>query len=238
MAMPLPSLFTPLAPAEWDQTDQAMLCARDIQHPWQSVYGFPMAAAQLAAQKKLLLPCREDEVFTLLGRLNDLLKCPKALNHAYLLLLLLEKVTVRNLIHRLEPEQPWLMAGQNTQAAHIDSSPVQSTEKKQSSNLSEILTPSDLAKEIAGLKQMLARLEAWLPALNQVKDQGFHVVVLDRRRQSYRPALEAHRNETILLDHGQPSGLKAGFLQPTRYHLTLWAYLVVRSDTGQSVIWN
>ncbi|RME98130.1 MAG: hypothetical protein D6768_18060 [Chloroflexi bacterium] len=60
---------------------------------------------------------------------------------------------------------------------------------------------------------MLARLNRMMPALDKIKDTGFKVVVADQRRQS-------------------PGGLAV------RQHLTLWSYLVVRSDDGQSAVWN
>jgi hypothetical protein len=103
--------------------------------------------------------------------------------------------------------------------------------------LEKILTPNWQVTEKKGVQKMQARLERLVPALEQVKDRGFHVVVNDRRRQPARPNLEARRNQPIHFE-GQPIAIPAGFLYPPKYHLTLWAYLVVRSDAGQSSIWN
>lgn len=224
-------------PAEWHQPDQAILCTYSILKPWGSVYSFSTAAAQLAANQKLLLHCREDEVLSLLERLNALLNCRQALNRAYLQLLLLEKATVKKLICLLEREKQLVEARHNTNTLQVESAPVDSGQAQFKNKLEQFLIPQNSFHEIAGLKKMLTRLEQWLPALNQVKEQGFHVIALDRRRQPYRPALEARRYDPILLD-GTASALQAGYLQPIRHHQTLWAYLIVRSDTGQSVLWN
>ena len=133
----------------------------------------------------------------------------------------------------LERQKQKIMIG--SQAG--ESKPITTSEKTKTGGLDQIIVPNNPVHEIVGLEQMRARLEEWLPALDRVKEQGFHVVALDRRRQPYRPALEMRRNEFILLD-GDPTTLEAGFLQPIRYHLTLWAYQVVRCDKGQSTIWN
>ena len=72
------SLFAPLTFDDWERPNQPTFCASDLTDPWRSVYGFPLLAAQLAANQKLLLFCREDEVFGLLTKLNTLLACPLA----------------------------------------------------------------------------------------------------------------------------------------------------------------
>ena len=105
------------------------------------------------------------------------------------------------------------------------------------SRLENFLTPNKPADEIAGVSILLARLQRLISALEQVEDDGLHVVVCDRRRQPARPALETRRHEPIL-GSGSKSTLTAGFLLPTRYHLTLWSYLIIRNNNGQSAIWN
>lgn len=227
------SLFAPLAPAEWEPSTQATLYGPDLDDPWRSVYGFPLAAAQLAAGQKLRLFCREDEIFELLGKLNALLACPTVLNRAYKSGRQLEQA-VQCKIERLLERQKLL----RTNGRQVgQSKSVTSLEAAGDSSLSRLITPDYPVYEIAGLKQMQSRLAVWLPALDGVKDQGFCSTVLDRRRQPCYPALEMRRNEPVLIG-GDPNALEAGFLLPVRYHLTLWAYLVGRSERGQSPIWN
>ena len=227
------SLFAPLAPAEWEPSTQATLYGPDLADPWRSVYGFPLAAAQLAAGQKLLLFCRDDEIFAVLARLNTLLACPTALDRAYKLGRQLEQA-VEYKIERLLERQKSLSTN-GGQVGQLE--PVTPLEEAGTGNLGRLITPGYPVYEITGLKQMQTRLGVWLPALDGAKDQGFHSAILDRRRQPYRPALEMRRNDSVLVD-GEPSALKAGFLLPVQYHLTLWAYLVSRSESGQSPIWN
>lgn len=47
----------------------------------------------------------------------------------------------------------------------------------------------------------------------------------------------SYNNELILLQNSHTQ-LNAGMLLPPQYHLTLWAYLVGRSDRGHSPVWN
>jgi hypothetical protein len=103
--------------------------------------------------------------------------------------------------------------------------------------LEKILTPNRVVTEKGGVQKMLARLERLVPAIEQIKDQGCHAVVRDRRRQPQHPSVEDRRNQPLYFK-GQPAAIPAGFLYPPKHHLTLWAYLVVRSDAGQSAIWN
>ena len=77
--------------ANWQQADLAIILTGDIRHPWKSVYGFSMIAAQLAAGQPLLLHSREDEVFDLLAKLNELLGDPDSLDQAHKLLKKLEQ---------------------------------------------------------------------------------------------------------------------------------------------------
>ena len=103
--------------------------------------------------------------------------------------------------------------------------------------LEEILTPERQTDEKTGLQKMLSRLETTMAALVLVKDAGFHAVVINRQRQPSRPAFEALRYAPIL-NQSRPAGLNAGFVLSAGTHFTLWAYLVKRSDQGQSAVWN
>ena len=232
------SLFGPLAPAFWDMTHQATLDPADIRQPWRSGHGFAATAAQLAAKQKLILHCREDEIFDLMAGMNDLLSNPAALNQAYTWLQQLQQETLETLARLKQVEEhplthadiPELLA----YAEQLLTEPASSTVVDR---LESQLAPDRPAAQVAGLSLMVKRFLVWLPALEKVKNQGFRVVVFDRSRQPDRPALEARRHEAIGHDK-QPDGLMAGFLLPRRYHLTLWAYLVGRSGVGQAAVWN
>lgn len=229
-----PSLFTPWVPDAWFKPDQATVSSTDIHHPWRSVYGFPLTLAQLAANQKVILYCREDEVFDLMAGLNDLLKNPVHLNRAFTWLQQFDQGIHEKLVRLKQFETQPLTEEETVEvvasAEQLLTEPVSTTAENR---LLEFLSPDQPAAEISGLGEMLNRLRLWLPALEGVKDQGFRAVVFDRRRQPSRPALEAGRNEI-----GGPGGLPAGFLLPQQYHLTLWAYLVQRHDTGQAGVWN
>ena len=230
------SLF---APVEWKDTDKAVIYAGDIRHPWQSVHGFAMTAARLAANQELVLHCREDEVLGLLAKLNDLLAQPEVLNRTYTWLKKLDQEMLQKLSRLLEFEAQSIGDDETSdllaQVEQFLTEPAQ--EQTAADRLQAVLSPNKPVEEIAGLRKMLARLQLLISTLERVKDQGFHVVARNRRRQPKRPALEARREELILQD-GQPTALAAGFLQPPSYHSTLWSYVVVRGSAGQSAVWN
>lgn len=210
----------------------------DIRQPWRSVYGFPMAAARLAANQPLMLHSREDEVFNLLASLNRLLARQETLNQAYAMLKRLETETQQDLIRRLALEQEAISEEESLALiSEVEQALAQPAPQTVGTRLETILSSPTSGQEAAGLKRMLARLQGLMPALAAVKEQGFHVVVQDRGRQPARPALEARRHESIRLA-GQPTTIPAGFLLPATYHLTLWAYRIGRSDRGQSAVWN
>ncbi|MBE7555605.1 MAG: hypothetical protein HS126_31535 [Anaerolineales bacterium] len=229
-----PSLFAPWVPDAWFKPNQAIITSADIRHPWRSVYGFPLTVAQLATHQKVILHCREDEVFDLMAGLNDLLKNPVHLNGAFTWLQQLEQRIHEKLVRLRQFEAQPLTQEETVElmasAEQLLTEPLSETVENR---LLEFLSPDQPAAEINGLDQMSKRLRRWLPVLERVKDLGFQVVVFDRRRQPSRPALEAGRNEVSGL-----GGLPARFLLPQQYHLTLWAYLVCRSDTGQAGVWN
>jgi len=214
------------------------LDAGDIRRPGRSVYGFATAAARLAAHQPLLLHCREDELFDLLARLNTLLARPDALDRAYALLNRLQAQTRQKLVRHLELEQqPMSQSEAEKLVTELEQALAQPAPQTVDARLEAILSPQTPGHEIAGLKTMLARMQVFVPALAAVKDNGFHVVVQDKRRQPAHPALEARRGQPVQLD-GEPATFPAGFLFPPKYHLTLWTYLIVRSDHGQSAVWN
>lgn len=214
------------------------LAAADIRQPWRSVYGFPLGAAQLAAGQPLLLHCREDEVFDLLASLNSLLGQTEVLHRAYSLLKRVEEQTRQKLLRRLELEQQPISDSEVSELmASLEQALAQPKLQTTSSRLESILAAPTTGQEAAGLKTMLDRMQSPVSALAAVKDKGFHVVVQDRRRLPARPALEARRAEAVRLA-GQPTAIPAGFLLPPRYHLTLWSYLIGRSDRSQSAVWN
>ncbi len=228
------SLFTL---TNWEHTDLTTFYAGDIRHPWKSVYGLPTTIARLAANQKLILHCREDEVFNLLTTLNDLLANPESLNQAYMLLKTLEKATHQELLRLIELQQPLAKSEIPGLLEQVEQILIKPSPQTVAGRLEIVLSPNQPVKKIAGVSTMLARLQILILALNKVKDQGFRVVVRNKRRQPARPTLEARRNEPIRPE-GQQSTLTAGFLLPAKYHLTLWAYLLVRSDNGQSTVWN
>lgn len=233
------SLFGPLAPASWDTIHQATFDPADIRQPWRrSSHGFPALVAQLAAKQNLILHCREDEIFEVMAATNDLLSSPAALNQAYTWLYQLQQETLEKLARLRQVEEQLLTQAEIPElmayAEHLLTEPASSTVVDR---LESQLSPDQPSAQVTGLNQMVRRFQVWLPALEEVKNQGFRVIVLDRSRQPDRPALEARRYEAIGQDK-RPDGLMAGFLLPKRYHLTLWAYLVGRSDIGQAAVWN
>ncbi len=227
-----------LKPANWTDTNQSLMSAGDIRHPWKSVYGFATSAARLAANQGLILHCREDEVFDLLTELNELLGQPEVLNRASTMLRELEVEKLQKLARLVNiQEQPVSASEATALVEQMEWFLVKSAEETVANRLAETISPHQPADEISGLRKMVSRLQTLMSGLEKVKDHGIHVVIQDRRRQPARPALEARRNEPIFSDT-QPKALPAGFLLPTRHHATLWAYVVVRSDKGQSTIWN
>lgn len=210
----------------------------DIRHPWQSVHGFPMAVARLATNHPLILYCREDEIFDLLASLNSLLVQPEILNRAYVMLTRFQAQTRQELVRRLELEQQPISQSESLKLiTDVEETLAQPAPQTVKTRLEAFLLPPTAGQEIAGLKTMLTRIQVLVSALASVKDRGVHVVVQDRRRQPAHPVLEARRAELIRLD-GQPTAIPAGFLLPPQCHLTLWAYLIVRRDHGQSAVWN
>ena len=212
--------------------------AGDIRRPWQSVYGFPILAARLAARQELLLSCREDEVFELMAGLNELLQDPTSLNRAYQMLQELEQYQRQKLaeLTRLR-DQPLDDSEIPTLLAQMEQVLAEAREQTARDRLDSLLSPDQPLADITGVQQMLGRLHGLLAALAEVKDMGFRVVVRDRRRQAARTGLEARRPQPISSQNG-PASLPAGFLLPTRYHLTLWDYSIVRGDSAQSAVWN
>lgn len=219
----------------WNNTEQHTLYAGDIYHPWHSAHGFAVTAARLAAGQSLILNCREDEVVDLIARLNVLLARPEAIERACSLLTRLEQQTFQKLRRLLDLEDQPISEAETSEL--IENLEQLLAEPSTADRLEETLSSEQATEEIAGLRQMLARLQVLIPALEKVKESGFHVIVRDRRRQPVRPALEARRND-VIDNKGKGDDLPAGFLLPAAYHLTLWNYLVVRSDGGQSAVWN
>jgi hypothetical protein len=231
-----PSLFST---GRWDPAAYATLGAEDIRHPGKSVYGFSANAARLAANQPLILHCREDEVFDLLAKLNDLLGNLAILNEAYWQLAELKENTERKLARLTDLETQPIEEAEISEIVKTIETYLTTDNSSQTvlDRLEQILTPSRSFDETDGLKTMLDRLEETMAALAAVKDRGFRVAVLNRRRQPHRPALAARRNRPIM-HNGQPTDLNAGFLLPDSYHLTLWAYQIKRNEQGQSAIWN
>lgn len=235
-SMTASSLFTGTTEIQASRVET--VAADDIRQPWRSVYGFPMTAARLAANQPLILHCREDEVFDLLASLNRLLVQPETLNRVYAMLNELQSQTRQKLIRRLELEQEPISQNESLKLiSDVEQALTQPATQTVAERLETLLASPTSGHEIAGLKTMLARLQALVSALAAVKDRGFHVVVQDRRRQPAHPALEARRDEPVQLDD-RPTTWQAGLLFPPKYHLTLWAYQIGRSDRGQSAVWN
>jgi hypothetical protein len=216
-----------------------ILYSEDIRNPGKSIYGFAINAARLAAEQPLMLHCREDEIFEVMASLNELLGDPAVLGWACHQLARLQEVTQQKLARLTGQEEQPISEQKALEISRAVESYLTAEQPSLTApdRLEEILTPNRLVTEKRGVQKMLARLERLIPAMEQVKDQGFHVVVYDRRRQPERPNLEARRNQPIHFED-QPTVIPAGFLYPPKYHLTLWTYLVVRSDAGQSTIWN
>jgi len=235
---PSASLFEPLSPDIWEIAKQATIYPGDIYQPWRSPHGFPVTAARLAAHQKLTLYCREDEIFDLIAQLNKLLN-QAALNQAYKMLQHLEEQTLQKLVHLIQTREQLSPPDDNAETKEkVEQNPATPPPSETVTNrVAHELSPDQPTEEITGLREMLARFEGWLATLEAAKAQGFRVVVQDRRRQPTHPVLHARRNETIV-QAGKPVDLKTSFLLPTRYHLTLWAYVINRNDQGQSLIWN
>jgi hypothetical protein len=229
------SLF---APASETPSHEAILQVDDIRQPWKSVNGFSVSAARLAACQRLILYCREDEALELIAGLNNLIASPDALNQAFERLHFLERQTRQRVAGLIAlKDQPLTEHDIDRLLEDIGEFLAKSAVPTLAGQLKEALAPNHPVSEMGGSVRMLFRLQVWLAALKRVKNEGFHVIVYDRYRRPDRPALEARRNEPIL-QNGPLTALLAGFLQPPRYHLTLWAYLVVRSGSSQSRIWN
>jgi hypothetical protein len=231
-----PSIFSS---HQWSNADFATLSASDITNPWRSVFGFPMNAARLAAGQPLLLHGREDEIFELMVKLNELLANPAVLNQSFQRLDELKSATESKLARLREIEEKPISEEEIEELVAAIEAHINSENSKMAvlDRLEEILKPNQEGDEKVGLQKMLSRLEVSMAALVKVKDQGFHVVVVSRKRQPSRPALEAQRYKPIV-HQGQPTDLAAGFLLPASYHLTLWTYVIARSDGGQATVWN
>lgn len=196
----------------------------DIRQPWKSVYGFPMTAAKLASGQGLVLHCREDEVVDYLGRLNGLLGDPASLNRAHNLLESLYHQRQQKLRRLLEmANQP--ISDQEIAAllADIEASLSEPTAWTAADRLACYLVPDDPTSNIAGLGKMLTRLQRVMPPLAAVREEGFKVIVTDRQRKPVR---------------SESDEVSGSFAPPVSTHLTLWRYLIVRSDNGQSAVWN
>ena len=222
----------------WTQVERTVICAGDIRQPWQSVYGFPLTAASLAAHRVQIIHCREDEIFDLLARLNDLTEQPQTLGRVYVMLHKLAVQTCDRLARLLQFEDTSLTDREGpTLVEHLERLLAVTSEQKVADRLKLLLAPNDPIQEIAGLSRQLAGLLQSLRGLRMVKEQGFHVVVYDRYRMPRRSGLEERRDEPLLLAD-RPTYLPAGFLLPPVTHQTLWTYFLVRSDRGQSTVWN
>jgi len=206
----------------------------DIREPWKSAHGFPMTAARLAAGEKLVLSCREDEVFDYLVRLNELLGSPESLKRAHRLLInqawTTQKKFNRLLKIRDQPLNDCEIPDLLTRAEDILTG---STQPTVPDRLAYLLSPVVPIQELAGLRKMLSRLQNAIVALVKVKDHGFKVVVIERCRQPKRPVPTASQYGA-----GQPGAEHISLIAPVDYHLTLWVYRIVRSDQGQSAVWN
>ena len=222
----------------WEKLSQATLSPADIRQPWRSVYGFASSAARLAAYQPLTLHCREDEVFALMAALNELLAHPETLDRSLNLLHQCRKEKLKKLA-RLVGFEETLIAAREAEVI------IRSLEKLLATSeaphlvqrLTRLLRPNSSAEEVAGLLKRLGDQQRLLSALEQVKEIGFRAIVTGRGRQPARPALEARRTEPILVS-GQASPFMAGMLFPAKDHLTLWRYLVIRAEGGQSTVWN
>lgn len=236
---PVPARHLEYPQDHWSANTYGILGSGDIRSPGKSVYGFTINAARLAAQQPLVLHCREDEIFEVVGILNKLLGDPVVLGWACQQLASLQDVTQQKLARLTELEEQPISEQKALEIAQAVESYLTAEQPSLTvlDRLEKILTPNLLMTEKGGIQKMLARLERLVPALEHVKEQGFHVVVSDRRRQPQHPNLESRRTQSIHFK-GQPTAIPAGFLYPPKHHLTLWAYLVVRSDAGQSSIWN
>ena len=215
-----------------NEPNRATIYAGDIRQPWQAVYGFPPTAARLAAGQGLLLCCREDEIIELMDLLNELLKSPESLGRAYEMLHEYQKQMKQKLARLIrlrdlsasENEMPELL----TEVEQLITKPQEPTVVDR---LASMLSPEHPLKEIAGTGKMFNRQRKFIAALEQVKDQGFQVTVRDSRRKLMRPTPQTSPNGSIDLAR-QFDTLSANGLLPPKYHLTLWIYLIVRSDDG------
>lgn len=210
------------------EPERATIYAGDIRQPWKSVYGFPITAARLAMGQGLALTCREDEVVVLMGKMNQLLKRSKDLKRAYEMVQNLQERSEQKLVRLITLRD---QAITEDEISELVAEVVQLLEKPQLQTVTDrlacILSPQHPIQEIAGTVTMLARLQKYVAALQQTKDEGFQATVHDRRRTLMRPALEAQQNDPV-----------EGNGQLPTYHLTLWTYLVARGVAGQSTVWN
>jgi hypothetical protein len=188
-----------------------------------------MTAARLATGQDAIMSCREDEVFDYLVRLNELLGSPESLERTHRLLKNLAGTTQKKLGQLLkvrdQPLSDCEISDLLTRVEDILTGPTQSVVIGPPARL---LSPDVPTRKLAGLCRILSRLQKITVALGNVKDQGFKVVVIERRRQPKRPVPMA----------GQPGDEQFSLIAPVDYHLTLWIYRVVRSDLGQSAVWN
>lgn len=215
----------------WMQ-ERATIYTGDIRSPWKSVYGFPVTAARLAPGQELVLHCREDEVFDYLAQLNQLLESPESLNRAYQLLEALAQMTHQKFIHLVQLQDQSISTNEIPDLlGEVEEILAGNVEDTLASRLACFLSPDDPIQEIVGVRKMLLRLRRVMAGLDKVKHQGFKVAVIDRRRKPLRPG------GSVPVE-GQPGELPGTFRFPPQYHLTLWAYLVAKSDARQSTVWN
>jgi hypothetical protein len=175
-----------------------------------------MMAAQLAARCPLALHYREDEELKLMARFNDLLGNPESLGRAYKLLTLLEQEVHRQVSRLIDIEQETITADETTGLVEAaEQSVTEHLAQTKIDRLGNMLSPNIPAQEVRRKSKMLARLQELNAVLESVKNKGFRVIVCDKRRKPIR----SHSNKEM-----------ANGLRPVQYHLTLWSYLLIRSD--------
>ncbi len=228
------SLFTP---APWRYQDCTILYAEDIRAPGQSAHEFPMTTARLAANRELVLHCREGEIFDLLKKLNTLLEDPDILCWAYELLKKLRLEAFKKLARQVELEKQALSAQETVK-------PLENAKKRLTgsdgnsviSRLKIMRLPDEPTRNIRQLKDLLSQQITLMAALHRVRLDGFSVIIKDRCRQSTRPVLEEQHHIPIAAPE-TASAPPAGYLLPQTYNQDLWVYVICRDNSAQSAVW-
>lgn len=208
--------------------DFEILHSGDLRQPWQSPYGFPLAAGRLAAGEPILFVCREDEAKAQQARLDFLLQTPACLNRAYSML----EQLIQGIFHErlggsgLKRE---LLGTEDvpTLLTEIDDflseGPSQGIEESVAGHVSA----SDPFRTTPEQDALLFQLHEFKRALGEVKDGGFSIATLSQRRRTVTWSVQ-QADFPRMRCACSTSSVKTRSLE--RHHVALCLFLIARSD--------